>query len=114
MGSDSVLNIQSNWNAVEFNIVGDGNGDQAEFNSGATVGVRIAVDNGTIAAPSCVSGAGFDGFTGETNNLNLVPGSCCPVGGPSQSAILFLESNASAVTRPFCLLNDIAPILSAL
>jgi hypothetical protein len=108
-GQDSVLNLQQGWNVAEFNIVGNGDFRQAVFNSGATIVVKTSVNNGTTASPVCTA----DGFTGETNNLNLVPSSCCPVGGASPG-ITFTESNASSVTVPFCLLNDLEPILSPL
>ena len=49
--------------------------------------VKIAVTNGSTAAPVC---GADDGTTGETNNLNL--GACSGVGG-SEPYIEFTESN---------------------
>jgi hypothetical protein len=64
----TMLNLGSAWNDGEFIIVGDCCGSQANFNAGSTIVVRTTVHNGTTNAPTCVS----EGFTGETNNLDLV------------------------------------------
>ncbi len=64
---DSVLHLANGWTGVEFAIVGDCCGVQANFNSGAALTVRTTVHNGTTMAPTCV----MEGFTGETNNLHL-------------------------------------------
>ena len=70
-GEDSVVYLSTGWKESEFNIVGDGGGSEADFNSGSSITVKSAVTNGTTNAPICASNAGT---TGETNNLNL--GSC--------------------------------------
>jgi hypothetical protein len=85
--SDSTLDIASVWNQVEYNIVGDAGGSEAEFNSGVNIGVNIAVDDGSSSAPSCEADTGT---TGESNNLNL--GSCSTSSGSSPS-IGFTESD---------------------
>ena len=87
-GNNYFPDLGSQWQEAEFNVFGDGNGDQAVFNSGATVVVRTTVDSGTTSMPGCDE----RGFTGESNNLTLV--NCCPIGGASP-AILFTESNAA-------------------
>jgi hypothetical protein len=66
---DNVLTLSPNWMTVEFAVVGDGGGSQAVFGAGTTLAVRTAVDNGSNTAPTCK----MEGFTGETNNLNLAP-----------------------------------------
>jgi len=86
-GSDSVVDLATAWTESEFNIIGDGNGSAADFNSGSSVTVKVAVSNGTKNAPICAPNAGT---TGETNNLNL--GSCSGTGG-SSPYIEFVESN---------------------
>ncbi|MGO9268318.1 MAG: hypothetical protein ACLQBA_26100, partial [Candidatus Binataceae bacterium] len=93
-GEDSVLNLAAGWQQAEFNIFGDCCGSQAIFNSGSTIVVRTSLDDGTTNAPSCEE----DGFTGETNNLNLVA-PCGPVGGASP-AIVFTESLDSGAPTP--------------
>ncbi|WP_051951208.1 hypothetical protein [Actinacidiphila yeochonensis] len=66
--ADSTLGLSADWNAAEFMIGGNGGGSQATFNSGSTVTVKTVTHDGTTNAPTCLS----EGFTGETNNLNLV------------------------------------------
>jgi hypothetical protein len=86
-GSDSVVDLATAWTESEFNIVGDGDGSEAIFNSGSSVTVKVAVSNGSKNTPICASDAGT---TGETNNLNL--GSCAGTGGAAPY-IEFNESN---------------------
>jgi hypothetical protein len=83
---DSVLKIATVWNQSEFNVVGDGNGSQANFNAGTVITVNSAAQYGSTTAPTCVSGAGT---TAETNNLNLLP--CTATGGATPN-IQFIES----------------------
>ena len=84
---DSVTDISAVWRQTEFNIVGNAGGSEAVFNKGAKVTVKIALTDGSTAAPSCVANSGS---TGETNNLNL--GSCSTAGGSSPS-VQFTESD---------------------
>ena len=86
-GKDSVLYLATVWKESEFNVVGNAGGSRANFNSGSSVTVKIALTDGSTAAPSCVAGAGS---TGETNNLNLGP--CTPASGTNPS-VQFTESN---------------------
>jgi hypothetical protein len=85
--SDTVVGLSGFWNESEYNIVGDGGGSEAVFNSGTKIKVRIQYKDGSTAAASCESNAGT---TGETNNLNL--GTCKGKGGKKPS-IAFAESN---------------------
>jgi hypothetical protein len=84
---DSVVNIGTVWRQSEFNVVGDAGGSIADFNTGSSVTVKVALTDGSTAAPACLANSGT---TGETNNLNL--GACTPAGGTSPS-IQFTESN---------------------
>jgi len=86
-GSDSVVDLATAWTQSEFNIIGDGDGSEAVFNSGASITVKVAVTNGTKNAPICAANAGT---TGETNNLNL--GSCTGTGAGTPY-IEFTESD---------------------
>jgi hypothetical protein len=86
-GSDSVVGLAGFWNESEFNVIGDGGGSQADFNTGTKLIVKIDLDNGTTNTPTCESHAGT---TGETNNLTL--GKCTASGGATP-AITFTESN---------------------
>ena len=86
--SDSTLDIASVWNQVEYNVVGDAGGSEAEFNkSGVSVKVNVAATDGSTSAPTCEADSGT---TGESNNLTL--GSCTATGGSTPS-ISFTESN---------------------
>jgi hypothetical protein len=84
--TDSVLDISSVWNKAEFNVVGDGGGSQADFNSGCSIAVKLQLADGSTSAPTCIAD---DGATGETNNLTL--STCAASGGPP--SIKFSESN---------------------
>jgi hypothetical protein len=86
-GKDSVLDISGVWTQTEFNVVGDAGGSRADFNTGASVTVKVAVTDGSTSAPKCVADSGS---TGETNNLDL--GSCSATGG-STPYIEFTEKN---------------------
>ena len=86
-GKDSVTYLATAWKQAEFNIIGDGGGSKATFNSGSNITVKVAVSHGSTTAPTCASNAGT---TGETNNLTL--GSCSGVGGATPY-IQFKESN---------------------
>jgi hypothetical protein len=86
--SDSTLDIASVWKQVEYNIVGDAGGSEAEFNtSGVSIKVNIAATDGSTTAPTCEADTGT---TGESNNLTL--GSCTASSGSTPS-ISFTESN---------------------
>lgn len=104
------------WNTVEFNIVGDCCSREATFNNGATIGLRLdlgTVDH-SVASPICAPPPYAGGTTGETNNLNLVPASCCPISGVLTNglpAITYLETNAAGVQAPYCLLREMMSFL---
>jgi len=85
----STLYIGSTWNQSEFNVVGNGGGSGAYFNPGSALAVRVAVNDGTANAPTCL-GPSNGGSTGETNNLTL--GTCTTSSGTTPY-IQFTESN---------------------
>lgn len=60
--------LAQQWKDAEFNVFGNGGGDEAVFNTGSKITVRTEVD-GTAPpmAPKCY----LQSFTGETNNLSL-------------------------------------------
>jgi hypothetical protein len=86
-GKDTMLDIAQVWRQSEFNVVGNAGGSEADFNAGSSVTVKIALTDGSAAAPRCVANSGS---TGETNNLNL--GTCSTAGGATPS-VQFTESN---------------------
>jgi len=87
-GKDTVVDLATDWHASEFNVIGDGGGSKAVFNTGSSITVKIAVTDGSTSKPSC--GGQHAGTTGETNNLTLK--TCSGLGGSSPS-IEFTESN---------------------
>jgi len=108
-GQDSVVSLLGAWNRSEFNVFGAGSGSAAQFNAGTTLIAELNVSNGTATAPTCIGG----GTTGETNNLNLVNGSCCTRGGP-EPAIVFTETNTGNAYQPFCKQMSFVSSLGAL
>ncbi len=99
MSQASVLGLSAGWSTAEFNVFGNANGTEAVLNNGASIVVQTLTDSvsPTTNAPTCSSA----GFTGETNNLNLVAGSCCAFGG-DVPGIQFTESNVSGATAQAC------------
>ena len=93
MYQDDVLSLAQGWKLAEFGIFGDGGGSDATFNIGSTMAVRTTVDDGSSNAPTCV----LEGFTSETNSLNLVP-PCCPYGGAFPAVVFWLSSNPGATS----------------
>jgi hypothetical protein len=75
----TVFNLNQFWTVAEFNVFGNGDLTSAIFNSGALIVVQVLTDSvvPTQSPPFCDVG----GFTAETNNLNLVSGSCWAFGG---------------------------------
>ena len=84
---DSALTLAGSWTGTEFNILGDGAGSQANFNTGTNITVNVQVTDGATTAPACKTNTVF---TYETNNLNL--GNCQAQGGQTPS-ITFSESD---------------------
>jgi hypothetical protein len=83
---DSVLDISSVWNKAELNVLGNGGGSQANFNTGSSITVLLYLSDGSNSAPTCVADGGS---SGESNNLSA--GSCLSFGGGLPS-IRFTES----------------------
>jgi hypothetical protein len=100
LSQPSVLGLANGWNDVDFNVFGENNSSQAQFNSATSIEVQVLTQSATPtrAAPKCPSG--LNGSTAETNTLSLI-GSCCAFGGDTPG-IQFLESNAPGATAPAC------------
>ncbi len=88
-GSNEFPDLSTNWNAVEFNIFGDGGGSEAFFDPNTTIEVRTSVASNTNLGPGCA----FESFTGESNNLTLVATTSNPPKGNLPS-LVFTETNA--------------------
>jgi len=65
------LDIATVWTQAEFNVVGDANFAQANFNLGSQITVLLQILDGSSSVPACNIG---EGTTGETNNMTL--GAC--------------------------------------
>jgi hypothetical protein len=90
---DSYDDLADAWNESEFNVVGDMNGAIADFNSGSSVTVNIAVVDGSTTAPKCIGPSGV-GTTGESNNLTLASTCTASAGSSTKNpSIQFKESN---------------------
>ena len=92
---DSALNLAGAWKVAEFAILGDGGGGEANFSAGTTLKVRTSVQSGTRTAPTCVR----NGYTAETNNLNLVG---TPAIAPQGSPAIVSEQTYSPGTAASC------------
>jgi hypothetical protein len=89
--NDSYTDIASAWYQVEFNVFGNQNGSQANFTTGSSLTVNIALDYGSSNVPTCIYPSYYTGTTGETNNLT--PGTTCSLAGGASPYIEFTESN---------------------
>jgi Abnormal spindle-like microcephaly-assoc'd, ASPM-SPD-2-Hydin len=96
-GNDYFPDLGGEWQDAEFNVFGDGGGDEATFNSGSTMVVRTSVDSGVTSGPACDE----TGFTGETNNLILVDTTEVPAKSEFPS-LVFTESDASGSVAVGC------------
>ena len=64
---DTSVNLAASWNTAEFGVFGDGRASAANFSPNTTLEAQTTLASTSTGAPSCVK----EGFTGETNNLNL-------------------------------------------
>jgi hypothetical protein len=96
----STLNLGQSWDFAQFNVFGHNNGAEAVFNDGVSIVVQTMTDSAssTESAPACNQAGSV---TAESNNLDDVPNSCCPVGGVSP-LIQFEESNVSGAAAQTC------------
>jgi len=106
---DSYTDIASGWNQAEFNVFGNAGGSEAVFNSGSSMIVSLAVNDGSTAAPTCVPPSSNKGTTGETNNLT--PSATCYSNGGSTPNIQFLESYASPASHAAMTWTTAGPIV---
>jgi hypothetical protein len=94
--SDSKVGLAAHWNTTEWGVYGNGGGSQANFGANTSLEAQTALtaSSGT-AAPSCVS----EGFTGETNNLNLT---ATPALGSQPSPTMGSEQTNGASSNASC------------
>lgn len=95
---DGIVDLSQHWTGVEFNVVGNGGGNRARFNKGATITVSVEADTGSSLRPGC---RGNSGSTGESNSLSFV----APPTNPQSKrypSIVFTESNVAGGGSPSC------------
>ncbi len=95
--SDDVLKLSASWRAVEFNVVGYVNSQQARFNTGAALVVHLNVENGSADSVTPLYPLTY---TGESNNFALVPPGCALPGDPA--GIVFEEITEASQTSLAC------------
>ena len=93
-GKDTKVGLAASWNTTEWGVFGDGGGSAADFGSGNTLEALTALTSTGSAAPSCVA----EGFTGETNNLNLA---ATPAISASSPTLASTQTNGST-SSPSC------------
>ncbi len=82
----------SHWNTTQWNVIGNGR-HQAYFGDGTSLEAETSLtDSSGSSAPSCVS----EGFTAETNNLNLT--STPPLGGEPLPTMASQQTNGTTGT----------------
>ena len=67
--SDGITDLAAHWEGSEFNIIGNGGGDVANFNAGSKITVSLEAADGVETKPTCPADTGT---TGESNNLYFV------------------------------------------
>ena len=94
LSQSSVVGLDEGWTSAEFNLFGNYDRTQAVLNSDASLTVQILTDTVVLgtSGPTCAK----NGFTGETNNLNLL-GAGCPSAAP---CLGFNSSRATSRARP--------------
>lgn len=95
---DGITDLAKHWTGAEFNVVGNGGGSRAVFNSGSTITVSIEADTGASTTPVC---RGNSGTTGESNSLSFIAAPPNPARRRYPS-IQFTESNAGGGGSPSC------------
>ena len=87
---DSVVHLAKMWNTAEFDVFGDGAGSEADFGPNTTIESQTTLQATSLAAPTCVK----EGFTAETNNLNLTHTPA--VGSEASPTLVYEQTNAKA------------------
>jgi hypothetical protein len=93
--SDSEVDLASYWNTTEWGVYGDGGGSEAVFNANKSLEAKTALTATSSGAPTCVA----EGFTGETNNLNLT---ATPALGSQPSPTMASKQTDGTTSTPSC------------
>ena len=92
---DNIVTLANYWNTAEFTVVGDCCLYTANFAANTSITVRTTTHDGSKSAPVCV----LEGFTGETNNLNLVS---TPAIGTQASPTLISDQTSATASPASC------------
>jgi hypothetical protein len=102
----SGLGLWGKWRQADFNVFGQSCGAHVDV-PGAVIGNRLQIveadTTSVIAAPVPFQGSS----TGETNSMNVVPGSVCS--RPGALEFLQVSPDRSPPPAPYCFLNAYAP-----
>ena len=90
--SDGITDLAAHWEGSEFNIIGNGGGDVANFNTGSKITVSFEAANGVETKPTCPADTGT---TGESNNLYFVKAPRRPAKLPHPSIEFTMSSTNS-------------------
>jgi hypothetical protein len=90
--SDSKVDLAAFWNTAEWGVYGDGGGSEANFGSNTTLQAQTVLTATSNSAPTCIE----EGFTGETNNLNLT--STPALGSESSPTMATRQTNGTGGT----------------
>lgn len=66
---DGITDLAAHWEGAEFNVIGNGGGDIADFTGKSKITITLQTDDGVTTAPTCPANSGT---TGESNNLYFV------------------------------------------
>jgi hypothetical protein len=94
-GNNYFSDLGSKWTEAEFNVFGDGGGDQAVFNNNSSLTVRVGELSNTTLGPTCDE----ESFTGESNNFTLNDIVPTALKG-SVPALVFTEVNPAPAGAP--------------
>jgi len=94
-GSDSVLDLANYWNTTEWGVFGDGGGTKADFGTKTTLEAQTSLQGTSSSAPTCVK----EGFTAETNNLDLTK---TPATGTESSPTMASKQTNHKATKASC------------
>jgi hypothetical protein len=93
--SDTELHLAAVWNTTEWGAFGDAGGAEANFGANSTFQAQTSLHATSSTAPTCVS----EGFTGETNNLDLTH---TPAIGAEPSPTMVSEQTNSTASSASC------------
>jgi len=90
--SPTLLGLAQQWNAVEWNVVGDCCASRVDFSPNTSIVARVIVNDGSPTPPTCVVP---NPSTAESNNLNFGPNA--PAASGAGPALIFMESSAGGM-----------------